>query len=65
MRAVLGEEKFSKLFAGCNDPKEVTARMKLELDPSVRAEVGWVDDDGEYHAPWEDASEVIVLGFRV
>lgn len=51
VRAAVGPKKFGEMFDG-EDPMSA---LRIELDPSVRQEVGWVDSDGEYHAPWEDA----------
>lgn len=51
VRAAVGPEKFAAMFDGVEDP---ASALGIELDPSVRREVGWVDSEGEYHVPWED-----------
>jgi hypothetical protein len=50
MRQALGPAKFGQLFDGVKDPMSA---MTLEIDPDLRDEVGWVDAEGRYHAPWE------------
>ena len=50
MRQALGPAKFGQLFDGVKDPMSA---MTLEIDPDLRDEVGWIDAEGHYHAPWE------------
>jgi hypothetical protein len=54
VRAAVGPEKFAEMFDGVKDPMSA---MSVEIDPSLRKQVGWVDSAGEYHAPWEDQDE--------
>lgn len=59
VRNIVGEEKFGSMFQGVKDPLTV---MKVELDPSLREQVGWIDESGDYHAPWDDQQEESEFG---